>query len=297
MEEALKGKKMFWNKSRTFVLFVLPGLSFYIFFAIVPIIMGIRYSFTDWNGFSMHYNNIGLNNYFKIFSDSSFLGALNFTFRYTFALIVLVTAFSLLVAVVLNSNIKARTFFRALFFFPAVLSMLTLGLIFNQIYFRVLPAIAKTTGISFLNGVLSSPNKAFWGVLFVQVWQGIAIPTVLFLASLQTIPIDQIEAATVEGAGSFKIFTKIKIPYLFPTLTVVLILTLKAGILVFDNIMAMTEGGPAGSTISVAFIIYRHGFAEQKFSYSIAESIFLGIIICLISALQIKINNRKKVNL
>jgi len=287
----------FWNKSRTLALFIIPGLFFYLMFAIVPILMGIRYSFTDWNGFSPHYNNVYFRNYLRIFHDDSFLHALNFTFRYTVALVCFITLFSLLIALLLNVKVKGSTFFRALYFFPAVLSMLTLGLIFNQIYYRALPVLADATGLQFLKGILSTPQKAFWGVLFVQIWQGLAIPTILFLAGLQTIPIDQVEAAQMEGAGAIRTFHSIKLPYLYPTLTVVLVLALKSGILAFDNIKAMTEGGPAGSTISIAFIIYQHGFTEMKFSYSIAEAIFMGCIICFISAIQISINNKKKVSL
>jgi len=295
-KQTLEGKT-FWTKSRTFLLFLIPGVALYVFFTIVPIIMGIKYSFTDWNGFAPSYNFVGLKNYIRIFQDKIFLNSLNFTFRYTVALVILLTLGSLLTAIFLNSQIKAKSFFKALYFFPAVLSMLTLGLIFNQIYTKAFPVLADVTGFEFLRGSLSSPTKAFWGVLYVQIWQGLAIPTIFFLTGLQSIPEEQIEAAQLEGAGGWKVFTKIKIPFLYPTLTVVLILALKSGVLAFDNIKAMTEGGPAGSTISVAFIIYLHGFTEMRFSNSIAESLFMGIIICIISAFQIKINNKKKVDL
>jgi raffinose/stachyose/melibiose transport system permease protein len=274
---------------------MIPGLFFYTFFSIFPILMGIRYSFTDWNGFSPHFNNVFFANYMKIFHDDTFLNAMSFTFRYAFALLVTGTALSLFVAIALDNKGKSITFFRALYFFPAVLSMLTLGLIFNQIYYRALPILADATGLVFLKGVLSTPSKAFWGVLFVHIWQSIPIPTILFLAGLQTIPMEQIEAASIEGANSWQCFWKVKLPFLYPTLTIVLVLFLKSGLLVFDNIMAMTGGGPAGSTISLAYVIYLHGFTETKFSYSIAEAIFVGLIICVISALQISYSNRKKV--
>ncbi|MCI1208350.1 MAG: sugar ABC transporter permease [Treponema sp.] len=290
-------KKKYWTRSRVFILFAIPGTFMYAFFTIQPVILGIWYSLTDWNGYSPTYHFIKLRNYVKIFHDTRIFSSLSFTFRYAFALVVLVILLSLILALLLDAKIKGITLFRAVYFFPAVLSMLTVGLIFNQIYFRAMPVIAKVTGLSFLNGILASPEKAFWGILFVNLWQGLTIPSILLLAGLQTVPQNLIEAAVIDGASFFQRFIHIKVPFLLPTLSVVFVLTLKSGILVFDYIMSMTSGGPGGSTISIAYLIYQHAFTENRFSYSIAESIIIGIIVTLISVLQIKAANKKEVSL
>jgi len=134
-----------------------------------------------------------------------------------------------------------------------------------------------------------------FGILFVNVWQGVAMPTVLLLAGLQTIPTDLYEAAVIDGASSFKKFIYITIPFMLPILSVVLVLVLKSGLMIFDYIMSLTEGGPGGVTESIGMLIYRHGMSEQKFSYSIAEAIIIAIIVCGISFIQISYTNKKKV--
>ena len=290
-------KPIFWTQTRTFRLFVIPGVSMYSFFAILPILLGIYYSLTDWNGYSRKFNFVRFENFTKIIQDERFLNSLNFTFRFTIMLVLFVTIISIIIAVLLNSKIKGITTIRAIYFFPAVMSLLTVSLIFNQIYYRAMPVIGKLLGTDLFNGILASPTKAFWGVLFANLWKGVAIPSILFLAALQTIPITVIEAAIIDGASSFKRFFKIELPFLLPILSVVCVLALKQGILVFDSIMGLTGGGPAGSTESVSFLIYQHGFVENKFSYSIAESIVTGIIIAIISAIQIGFLNKRKITL
>jgi raffinose/stachyose/melibiose transport system permease protein len=142
---------------------------------------------------------------------------------------------------------------------------------------------------------LSRRDTAFFGLLFVHIWQGLAIPTVLFLAGLQVIPEELMEAAMIDGANKMQRFRQITIPFLMPIISIVLVLTLKSGLVVFEYIVAMTSGGPAGSTESLAFLIYNHGFVERRFSTAIAEAIMMAVIICTISFIQIAWSNKRKV--
>lgn len=278
-------------------MMVVPGVFFYVCFSILPILMGLMYSLTDWKGYGKKHF-IGFKNFINIFQDDRFFNSLLFTLKYTVALVFFLTIVSLVLALLLNAKIKGRGFYRSIYFFPAVLSMLTVSLIFNQIYLRVYPAIANATGWALFSGVLSSPRKAFWSVLFVNIWKGVTIPSILFLAGLQTVPLNLEEAAILDGASVWQRFKNITVPFLIPTFNVVIVLALKGGILVFDSIMAMTNGGPGGATESISFLIYRHAFVEtNKFSYSIAESIIAGLIICLISTIQIKYSEKKEISL
>ncbi|PNV61946.1 sugar ABC transporter permease [Clostridium sp. chh4-2] len=284
------------EKSITFACFTIPGLILYSVFFILPIGMGIYYSMTNWNGISPHFDFIGLKNYAKLFADKRFFKSLTFNLQYSILLIIGIVGLSLILALLLNSKIKGITTFRAFYFLPAVLSAMTVGLIFNQIFYRMLPVIGKSLHIEVLStNILANPNLAIYGILFVNIWQGSAIPTVLFLAGLQTIPIDLYEAAALDGANSWHRFKKITVPFLVPVLSVVLVMVLKSGIMVFDYIKSLTEGGPAGKTESIAMLIYNQGFVENRYSYSIAEAIITGLIICAISVAQIAISNKKKV--
>lgn len=281
----------------TYGLFCLPGFIAYCIFLIFPILMGIYYSFMDWNGISKSYNFIGFANYAKLFTDKKFGEALLFNFRYTIMLIVGVVVISVVLALLLNKEFKGRSFFRTLYFLPAVLSMITVSLVFKQVFFYVLPAIGKALGIEALStNILASKQNAIYGVLFVHLWQGVALPTLLFLAGLQTIPTELYEAAAIDGANGWQQFKHITVAYLIPTLSVVLVLLVKQGLMVFDYVKSMTAGGPGTATQTIALLIYNNGFERNRYSYSIAQAIATGVIIALISAIQIQASNRKKVD-
>lgn len=281
----------------TYGLFCLPGFIAYCVFLIFPILMGIYYSFMDWNGISKSYNFIGFANYAKLFTDKKFGEALLFNFRYTIMLIIGVVVISVVLALLLNKEFKGRSFFRTLYFLPAVLSMITVSLVFKQVFFYVMPAIGKALGIEALStNILASKQNAIYGVLFVHLWQGVALPTLLFLAGLQTIPTELYEAAAIDGANGWQQFKHITVAYLIPTLSVVLVLLVKQGLMVFDYVKSMTAGGPGTATQTIALLIYNNGFERNRYSYSIAQAIATGLIIALISAIQIQASNRKKVD-
>lgn len=285
------------ERIKTYGLFCLPGFIAYCVFLIFPILMGIYYSFMDWNGISKSYNFIGFANYAKLFTDKKFGEALLFNFRYTIMLIVGVVVISVVLALLLNKEFKGRSFFRTLYFLPAVLSMITVSLVFKQVFFYVLPAIGKALGIEALStNILASKQNAIYGVLFVHLWQGVALPTLLFLAGLQTIPTELYEAAAIDGANGWQQFKHITVAYLIPTLSVVLVLLVKQGLMVFDYVKSMTAGGPGTATQTIALLIYNNGFERNRYSYSIAQAIATGVIIALISAIQIQASNRKKVD-
>lgn len=281
---------------RTYTCLMVPGLVLYSIFFILPILMGVYYSLTDWNGISAQFNFIGLKNYLTIMQDKSFGKVLGFTLKYTVIFVVLAVIISVFLALLLNANIKGRSFFRTAYFLPAILSMLTVSLIFGQIFYRIVPVIGEKLHIEALQmNILATREYAMYGILFVHLWQGVALPTLLFLAGLQTIPTELFEAASLDGATSFQKFRYITISYLLPTLSVVLVLTLKAGLTVFDYIKCLTDGGPGGSTKSIAFLIYQHAFVQNKFSYSISEAIVTGVIVAMVSVIQITLSGRKKV--
>lgn len=291
-----RDKKLKREQRITFGLFTLPGFLLYCCFFIFPILMGVYYSMTDWNGISQKFRFTGVENYMKIFNDKSFRKVLFFNLRYTLLLVIGTVCLGILLALLLNSKIRFRSFFRAFYFFPAILSMITVSLIFNQIFYRIIPVLGKAMGIKVLSSnLLANKNLAIYGILFVHIWQGVALPTLLFLAGLQTIPDELYEAAALDGGTSWQKFRWITVYYLLPTLSVVLVLTLKSGLMVFDYIKSLTDGGPGGATQSIALLIYNHGFVQNKYSYSIAEAIVTGLIIALVSAVQITFTDRKKV--
>lgn len=271
-------------------LFTLPALLLMTIFFMYPMVDGIYYSLTDWNGISKEFNFVGLKNYISIFSDKRINNSINFTITYTILLVVGVILMSLILALVLDSKVIFKKFFRSVFLFPTILSLITVGMVFNQIFYSVLPAIGKALNIQWLSkNILSDPKTAIYGVLVVAIWQGVALPTLLFIAGLQSVPISLLEAAEIDGANAFQKFKKIVFPYLIPSFNMVFILTLKAGLTVFDYIMTMTNGGPGKATESVGVLIYKYAFTELKYSYSLTVSLMLFIVIIIVSVIQMKV--------
>ena len=256
----------------------------------------MKNSFTDWSGTSQTYNFIGIQNYTKIFQDERFRNALFFNFKYTLLLTIATVLISVVVALVLNQKIKGRTFFRSVFFLPAILSLVTVGLIWNELFYRMIPLIGEATGWPlFKSSWLGSPKLAMYAILIVNLWQGCAIPIVLLLAGLQSVPADLYEAAAIDGANAFKRFRAITVPYLVPVLNIVIVTCVKGGLTTFDYIKAMTDGGPMQSTESVGILIYSHAMQEGRFGYSVAESMILFVIIAVVSLLTMRLTNNKKV--
>ena len=283
------------QRNQVLFLFTLPILIMYCVFFIVPLLMGMKNSFTDWSGTSADYNFIGITNYIKIFQDERFRNALVFNFKYTFLLTVATVVISLIVAVVLNQKIKARGFFRSIYFLPAILSLVTVGLIWNELFYRMIPAIGEANWSLFQSSWLGSPKLAMYAILIVNLWQGCATPIVLLIAGLQSVPVDLYEAASIDGATAWEKFKCITIPYLIPVLNMVIVTCVKGGLTTFDYIKAMTDGGPMQSTESVGILIYNHAMQEGKFGYSVAESMILFVIIALVSIVTMRMSNSRKV--
>ena len=283
-------KKKISKKSISMFLFTVPATVLYCIFFIYPIVIGIMYSFTDWNGLAKDFKFVGLANYIEAFSNSRFQNAVKFNIQFTILAVILIVGISLILALIFNSDIRFKSFFRGIFFFPAVLGMLVVGLIFNEIFYRVVPVIGQALNISWLStNILASKSTAMYGVLIVHVWMAVAMATVMLLAGLQSTPMELYEAAELSRLPSQYAAV------LLPVLSVVVILQIKSGLTVYDIIVALTNGGPGGATESLAMLIYNHGFKEVKFSYAIAEAIILTIVICTISFIQTSISNKKKV--
>ena len=277
-----------WKRSAYF-LFTVPAVLLYLIFFAFPVVSGLFYSLTDWNGISPTFQFVGLQNYLSVFQDKLTMSAVGRTFWYTLVMTFLVTALSVLLAVLLNQKLKLQGFWRVTYFFPAVMSSITIGLIFNQIYYHVVPLVGKSLGIALMSkNPLSNRNLAMWAIMLIQIWKETAVPTVLILAALQSISADLYEAATIDGATGMQSFWNITLPLVKPTIGVAALMSIRSGLMMFDYVKATTNGGPANATTTIAVSIFKHAFTDMKFAYSSAESILVFIVIMLIALVQIK---------
>lgn len=288
-----------WKKKDIILLgwTVIP-FSLYMLFFIIPIFMGINFSLTDWNGLTKGYNYVGLQNFVSLFQNKRIRNSMLFTGKYTIVLVVIVMVLAMVLTLLLTYVVagKFRTAFRSVIFFPAVLSLITISLTWNQIMYRVLPQLGQMLNIDWLSkNLLGDPKTAMWGVIFINVWQGTAIPFVILLAGIQNVPTDLYEAAKIDGAGSFRLFTNITIPFMIPTINVAFVMVLKSGLTVFDIIQATTAGGPMRTTESAGILIYQLAFSDNKTGLSSAYAVLLLVTIGLISVIQMKVSSKLEV--
>ena len=288
-----KPKKMS-DRQKTYILMVLPALILFVIFNTIPLITGAMYSFTNYRGYGS-YEFVGLRNYIDLFSDSRVGNSYLFTFKYAIAGTILVNLLSLLLALGLNSKIKCKSLLRGVYFLPNILGGLIIGYIFSFIFTYILPAIGSALHIGFLeNSILASEKYAWIGVLIVGVWQAVAMNTIIYISGLQTIPADIYEAGMIDGAGKWQTFKSLTLPMLMPFVSTNLILSTKNMLMVFDQIMALTKGGPAQSTESISYLIYKNGMDGGQFGFQSANAVVFFVVIVTISVIQMAVTNKKE---
>lgn len=287
-------KKKMTNREKTFWAVSIPVLILFFTFNTLPMIKGIIYSFTNYRGYGS-YESVGLRNYIDLFSDARVGKSYLFTFKYALAGTVLVNVFSLVMALGLNSRIRFKSALRGIYFVPNILGGLVIGYIFSFLFTYILPAVGNTFNIGFLqNSILASEKYAWIGVLVVGVWQAVAMNTIIYISGLQTVPQDVYEASMLDGAGKWKEFWQVTLPLVMPFVTINLVLSTKNFLMVFDQIMSLTKGGPAQSTESISYLIYRNGMDGGQFGFQSANAVVFFLVIVAISIFQMTVMNKKE---
>lgn len=282
------------SRTKTYIVMILPALILFVAFNTIPLITGAFYSFTNYRGYGS-YEFVGLRNYIDLFQDARVGQSYLFTFKYAIAGTVLVNLISLLLAMGLNSKIKAKGFLRGMYFVPNVLGGLVVGYIFSFLFTYIIPTLGNALNIEFLkNSILASEDWAWVGVLIVGVWQSVAMNTIIYISGLQTIPADIYEASSIDGANKWQTFTKLTLPMLVPFLSINLVLSTKNMLMVFDQIVSLTKGGPAQSTESISYLIYRNGMDGGQFGFQSANAVLFFVVIVTISVIQMKMTSKKE---
>lgn len=282
------------SRGKTHLLMFLPALILFIAFNTIPLITGAFYSFTNYRGYG-DFDFVGLRNYMDLFTDTRVLHSYLFTFKYAIAGTVLVNLLSLLLAMGLNSRICCRSLLRGVYFVPNILGGLIVGYIFSFFFTYILPALGKAAQIGFLeNSILASEKYAWIGVLVVGVWQAVAMNTIIYLSGLQTVPADVYEAGMIDGVTPWQNFWKLTFPMILPFFSINLVLSTKNMLMVFDQIVALTKGGPAQSTESISYLIYRNGMDGGQFGFQSANAVVFFLVIVAFAVVQMKITSQKE---
>ena len=285
------------KRKNAFIFMTVPALLLFFTFHTYPALQGVYYSFTNWRGYG-DFDFVGLKNYINVFQDERALHAYLFTFKFAVVSTIIVNIISLVVAMGLNAKIKFQKTLRAVYFMPNILSILIVGYIFNFIFAHFIPEIAEALGINALTqNILGDQDLAWVGIVIVAVWQAVAFNTILYLAGLVTIPEDLYEAASIDGANAWRKFWSITFPLIATFFTINMVLAMKNFLMVFDHIIALTGGGPGQSTESISLLIYRGGFEGGEFAYQSANAVVYFIIIVAVSVFQIKVLQKREVEM
>lgn len=278
------------NTFRAALPYLIPTAALYGFFLLYPMVDSVRLSFYEWSGFRTETPTwVGLENYVRLLSgaDPVFWKAfLNSVIWVVLSVLVPMTI-SLLLALALNRKMFGRNLFRSVFYIPAVFASITVAAMWRWIYNPTLGAVNQVldaVGLeSWTNQWLGDPKIALYSVFVAAIWQGVGFNMVLFLAGLQQVPVELVEAAKLDGARGLQIFRNVTLPALRPTFVVVLILTIINSLKVFDLVVGMTGGGPAQSTQVLALWSYTQSFSNHNFGQGGAVATILLIIsLCLV---------------
>ena len=282
------------NRQRTFMLITIPVVALFFCFNTLPLIKGFLYSFTNFRGYGS-YDMIGLRNYQDLFTDARVGKSYLFTIKYAVVCTIIVNIISLLLALGLNSKIKGKGILRGIYFVPNVLGSLVVGYIFGFFFTYILPAVGQKLGIGFLSSsILAKESTAWIGIVIVGAWQSIAMNTIIYISGLQTVPEDVYEAGSLDGATGWKKFKNLTFPLIIPFFTINMVLCMKNFLMVFDQVMALTKGGPSQSTESISFLIYNNGMGGGQFGFQSANAFVFFVVIVAISVMQMRFMNKKE---
>jgi len=272
------------------VIFTIPAIILVMIMIYVPFVMSGYYSLTEWNGIAKEPKFIGLANFKSLFvGNKEFLTSIIFTGKYTILFMVFVNVIALALAVALVKKFKLANLLRGVFFVPYIMSMTIVGFIWKFIFSQGFATLYEMTKWGIFNfSWLGDPKLAFYSVGFVGIWQSVGFYIVIYIAGLQAIPKDVLEAATVDGASNRSKFFKVTLPLLAPSITTCVFMSLTNALKVFDIILALTKGGPGGSTYSVTLNIYREAFQNNNYGLGSAKSLIFFLIVLLLT--QIVLN-------
>lgn len=280
------------GRKRTFLLITIPILALFFCFNTLPLIKGVIYSFTNFRGYG-EFDWVGIRNYTDLFTDARVGKSYLFTFKLAIVATIVVNVLSLVLALGLNSKIKFKSALRGMYFVPNILGALVVGYIFNYFFTYILPAVVKMMGGKG-DSILASSKWAWVAIVIVCAWQSVAMNTIIYISGLQTVPEDVYEAGSLDGATGWKKFKNLTFPLILPFFTINMVLCMKNFLMVFDQIMALTKGGPAQSTESISFLIYNNGMAGGQFGFQSANAVVFFVVIVVISILQMNFLGNKE---
>lgn len=278
MEKAIK---------KYFPIFVLPTILAFTIGFIIPFALGVYLSFCKFTTVTDS-KWVGLKNYTKVFTDSTFLHSMGFTVLFTIVTVVLINVLAFTVAMLLTKGIKGTNIFRTVFFMPNLIGGIILGYVWQLLLNGILAQFDRTLAYSSKYG--------FWGLVILTLWQQVGYMMVIYVAGIQNIPGDLIEAAKIDGASPKQILKNVTLPMVMPSITICTFLTLTNGFKLFDQNLALTNGAPSKMSEMLALNIYNTFYGRTGYEgVGQAKAVVFFIIVAVISIIQNKLSTSKEV--
>ena len=270
-----------------FPVFALPTLAAFLVAFLIPFVMGLYLSFTNFTTVT-NATFSGIENYISAFKDKDFLHALWFTVKFTIVSVITVNVFAFFLAMLLTRAIKGTNLFRSIFFMPNLIGGIVLGYIWNLI----INGILNNFGVD----ITFAAKYGFWGLVILMNWQMIGYMMIIYIAGIQNIPEDLNEAAAIDGANARQTLFKITIPMVMPSVTICMFLTLTNSFKLFDQNLALTKGAPGRETAMMALDIYNTFYGRVGWQgVGQAKAVIFFLIVAIIAFVQLFITRRKEV--
>ncbi|MGB9821481.1 MAG: carbohydrate ABC transporter permease [Pseudothermotoga sp.] len=280
------------TKRLTLFLFLLPWIATFAIFTVYPLVFSVVVSFTDYSGLNPKMSYVGIKNYARAFSDPVFIKALANTFSFVLVTVPATTIISFCLALLLTSGIRLKRLFQAGFFLPSVISMVVISMIWLYIFSATGPLNLLLSSIGLkvsMQSWLASSKTALGSIMVMDIWSAVGYYTVLFVAGLQSIPVQLYEAAQIDGATKWQMTRRITLPLLKPTVFFVISINSIRSFQIFTEIFTLTGGGPANSTQTVVHYLYDTSFRKFEMGYGSAIAYILFVVILLITLVQRKL--------
>lgn len=289
MQGNMKRQLLFWA-------FVGPLVFAFVVVVVVPFLWGIYYSFTEWNGIvKSQVEWVGLRNYIELFQDEQFVYSFWFTARFAVVSVILINAIGFALALLVTQPLRSSHTLRTVFFMPNLIGGLILGFVWQFIFIQVFTGLADLLKIEMLRGWLASPETGFWGLVMLMTWQMAGYTMVIYIAALQSIPGELLEAAEIDGSTMWSKTRHIIIPLVAPAFTINMFLMLSNSFKLYDQNLSLTNGGPFNSTQMLAMNIYNTAFMFDRMGFAQAKAVIFFLVVATVSIIQVRMNKRREV--
>lgn len=286
-----QSKLVFWG-------FLFPSLLTFSLTVVFPMMSGVLYSFTDWNGIGKEADFVGLRNYISIFTNGrEFLNIFFYTLFFTLAAVILVNALGFCLALLTTRGFWGSNFLRSIFFMPNLVGGVLIGFVWQFIFTQVFNVMGNRFHLPFLKGWLSTQTTATIAMLIVVVWQMAGYMMLIYIAQLQNIPDSLLEAAAIDGASPLQCLRYIIIPLSAPAFTIGIFLTLSNCFRLYDLNLTLTNGGPSGSSEMIALNIVKTAFTQNQLGLAQAKAVIFMIIVAIITLTQLYLSKKREVEM